>query len=130
MAKAEWGTKRLCQSCGIKFYDFQRSPATCPKCDVEFELAPPPKPRRVRAVSSPPKAIAAAALAAAALAAKAVDDKAVDDEDDVDDAVAPLDDDPDVDEAVTDDKRACARSEEIRRHLVLLHQVTPPKDFA
>jgi uncharacterized protein (TIGR02300 family) len=30
LAKPEWGTKRICQSCGARFYDFGRSPITCP----------------------------------------------------------------------------------------------------
>jgi uncharacterized protein (TIGR02300 family) len=37
----EWGTKRACRSCAAKFYDMQRSPAVCPKCQTEFvEVAP------------------------------------------------------------------------------------------
>ena len=35
MAKPEWGTKRICQSCGARFYDFGRSPITCPACGAE-----------------------------------------------------------------------------------------------
>ena len=37
MAKAEWGLKRTCQSCGARFYDLQRSPITCPKCEAEYD---------------------------------------------------------------------------------------------
>ncbi|MBL8669609.1 MAG: TIGR02300 family protein [Alphaproteobacteria bacterium] len=37
MAKAEWGVKRICLSCGARFYDLQRSPITCPKCSSEFQ---------------------------------------------------------------------------------------------
>lgn len=37
MAKAEWGLKRTCQSCGAKFYDMNRSPITCPKCGANFD---------------------------------------------------------------------------------------------
>ena len=32
MAKKKLGSKHACEGCGIKFYDFGRSPATCPKC--------------------------------------------------------------------------------------------------
>jgi uncharacterized protein (TIGR02300 family) len=32
MTKPELGTKRLCASCGVKFYDLLQSPITCPKC--------------------------------------------------------------------------------------------------
>lgn len=36
MAKPELGTKRLCQSCGAKFYDLQKDPIICPKCSTVF----------------------------------------------------------------------------------------------
>ena len=38
MAKPEWGTKRICQSCGARFYDFGRSPIVCPACSAVFDL--------------------------------------------------------------------------------------------
>ena len=37
MAKPEWGKKRICPSCGLKYYDLNKSPITCPKCKVEFD---------------------------------------------------------------------------------------------
>ncbi len=37
MAKAEWGLKRTCQSCGARFYDLSKSPISCPKCDAEYD---------------------------------------------------------------------------------------------
>ena len=37
MAKAELGTKRVCLSCNMRFYDFDRSPIICPGCGVEFD---------------------------------------------------------------------------------------------
>lgn len=40
MAKPELGTKRLCASCGAKFYDLNHDPITCPKCGVVYEVAP------------------------------------------------------------------------------------------
>jgi uncharacterized protein (TIGR02300 family) len=45
MAKPELGTKRLCVSCGARFYDLTKQPAVCPKCGTE---QPPeqPRPRR------------------------------------------------------------------------------------
>jgi uncharacterized protein (TIGR02300 family) len=35
--KAARGTKRVCQSCGSKFYDLNRTPITCPICQVVFQ---------------------------------------------------------------------------------------------
>jgi len=37
VAKPELGTKRLCPSCGAKYYDLMRDPITCPKCGTIFE---------------------------------------------------------------------------------------------
>jgi uncharacterized protein (TIGR02300 family) len=45
MAKPELGTKRICVSCGARFYDLGRQPAVCPKCDTE-QPADQPRPRR------------------------------------------------------------------------------------
>lgn len=48
MAKPEWGTKRQCQACGAKYYDFGRSPITCPACGVAFDPEAILKARRPR----------------------------------------------------------------------------------
>ncbi len=37
MAKAEWGSKRICPSCGARYYDLQREPVICPKCATPFD---------------------------------------------------------------------------------------------
>ena len=39
MAKPELGTKRLCGSCGAKFYDLNKDPIVCPKCSSVVALA-------------------------------------------------------------------------------------------
>ena len=39
MAKPELGTKRLCGSCGAKFYDLNKDPIVCPKCHTVMALA-------------------------------------------------------------------------------------------
>lgn len=36
MPKEEWGTKRMCPHCGVRFYDLQNDPMTCPACGAEF----------------------------------------------------------------------------------------------
>jgi uncharacterized protein (TIGR02300 family) len=35
--KAARGTKRVCQSCGNKFYDLNRDPIVCPICQAVFQ---------------------------------------------------------------------------------------------
>ena len=37
MAKPEWGTKRICPSCGARYYDLLRDPVICPKCSTPFD---------------------------------------------------------------------------------------------
>ena len=37
MSNPEWGIKRVCPSCSIKYYDFNKSPIVCPKCEFEFD---------------------------------------------------------------------------------------------
>ncbi len=41
MAKPELGTKRVCVSCGARFYDLTKVPAVCPKCGTEQPLDQP-----------------------------------------------------------------------------------------
>lgn len=48
MAKPEWGTKRSCDSCGAKFYDFHRDPIICPKCGTKVTLTTATRPKRSR----------------------------------------------------------------------------------
>jgi uncharacterized protein (TIGR02300 family) len=37
LAKPEWGTKRICPSCGARYYDLLRDPVICPKCSTPFD---------------------------------------------------------------------------------------------
>lgn len=41
MAKPGLGTKRLCPHCGAKFYDLDKDPIVCPKCDSVVEVMMP-----------------------------------------------------------------------------------------
>jgi len=38
LAKPELGEKRICPSCGTKYYDLNRDPIICPKCAAPFEI--------------------------------------------------------------------------------------------
>lgn len=53
LSKPEWGTKRLCRSCGCRFYDLRRTPVVCPRCDATFEIDAGAKPRRPAAPRGP-----------------------------------------------------------------------------
>lgn len=99
MPKEEWGVKRICPSCAVRFYDLQRDPMTCPSCDAEFSLesltAPKGRAARAEKAKSP----------VAEPAAPVVDDaeEVVLDDDDTDAVPAAgddlLDDDEDDDTA-------------------------------
>ena len=79
MVKANWGTKRTCQSCSARFYDLNKGPIKCPKCGREHDREDFVKVRRTRgsaAATAAAAAAAAATLAAAKLAAKKKSDEA------------------------------------------------------
>ena len=46
MANPELGTKRLCASCGAKFYDLNKDPIHCPKCGAVYEVVVATRPAR------------------------------------------------------------------------------------
>jgi len=52
MSKPEWGIKRVCPSCGIKYYDFNKNPIICPKCQFEFDPDLLLKSRKGRSIAS------------------------------------------------------------------------------
>ena len=52
MAKQDLGKKRRCASCGMKFYDFNKTKITCPSCQAPFDPDQLLKSRRGRAAKS------------------------------------------------------------------------------
>src|ERR1700676_649351 len=60
LIKPDLGTKRVCPSCGVRFYDLQKRPIECPKCAFAFEPEMLLKQRRTR-VPEPVKAVVAEA---------------------------------------------------------------------
>ena len=59
MANPEWGMKRVCQSCDIRFYDLLRDPIICPSCGTKFDPESVLRSRRNRAAASTSAAAAA-----------------------------------------------------------------------
>ena len=49
MSKPARGTKRVCPSCGARFYDLSRTPIICPVCQAVYQVTPPPSRRSERA---------------------------------------------------------------------------------
>ena len=88
MAKADLGTKRACLACGMRFYDFSRSPIICPGCGAEFDPEIIIKSRKGRpATKTTPLDDV-----------DATDDDHIDDDDaDLNDAVVDDNDDDDID---------------------------------
>jgi uncharacterized protein (TIGR02300 family) len=52
VAKPDFGTKRLCAGCGAKFYDLNKNPIVCPKCETVF-VVPVVRPRAESARAAP-----------------------------------------------------------------------------
>jgi uncharacterized protein (TIGR02300 family) len=48
VAKPEWGSKRICPSCGTRYYDLLRDPVICPKCSTPYDPEAFLKSRRAR----------------------------------------------------------------------------------
>jgi uncharacterized protein (TIGR02300 family) len=52
VAKPNLGFKRVCGSCGTKFYDFGRSPIVCPKCGTVYVVAASSRAQRPEPVAA------------------------------------------------------------------------------
>lgn len=57
MAKPEWGTKQQCRKCGARFYDLNRTPVACPKCQAELEAEEKSRPSPKRPGAKPPEKV-------------------------------------------------------------------------
>src|SRR5580704_4509577 len=58
LAKPEWGTKRICPSCGTRYYDLLREQVICPKCSTPYDPEAFLKARRSRPVAPVEKELA------------------------------------------------------------------------
>ena len=56
MAHSDLGTKRQCPSCSSRFYDLNKRPISCPKCQYAFEPEVLLKSRKPRAAEKPKEA--------------------------------------------------------------------------
>ena len=88
MAKADLGIKRVCLACGMRFYDFSRSPIICPGCSAEFDPENIIKSRKGRP----------AAKTAARQDSDVADDDQIEDDDKAVELVADVVDDNDDDD--------------------------------
>ena len=49
MSKPARGSKRVCRSCGTRFYDLGRTPIVCPSCQAVYQVTQPTSRRGERA---------------------------------------------------------------------------------
>jgi len=59
VAKPEWGQKRTCSGCGLRFYDLIRDPITCPNCGEAVDPSAFSKTRRSRTAPAKPVVVTA-----------------------------------------------------------------------
>jgi len=72
-----WGLKRTCQSCGTRFYDLEKSPIICPKCQAEFDPEAIMKTKRTKAPPPPPRPVPTPAPAEAAEELEPIEEEVV-----------------------------------------------------
>lgn len=115
MAKPEWGTKRICQSCGARFYDFGRSPITCPACGAVFDLEILNRARRARPAARAVAATTGEAVADETELEPGVETEEVDDEAalEEDDAAIGGDEDGEEDESLIEDVSELGEDEDM-----------------
>lgn len=96
VTKPDLGLKRDCPSCGIRYYDLNKSPAICPKCGASAVV-----PAKTKAAPAPVVAAVAAPVKDPVAATADPDAKSDDDDaEDFDAADDPLIDDDDDDDDV------------------------------
>lgn len=102
MSKAELGTKRVCGSCGAKFYDLLKAQIVCPKCATVFVVpeATPVKPRRAAQYMPPKNVVKAPVVEAESVVPAGAEEETEGAEGKIDDAVLIVADEHDEDEDV------------------------------
>lgn len=96
MAKPELGVKRICLSCGAKFYDLENDPILCPACGAEFDPESAMKLKRGRTPANDDKPAKEAKKEKPAEEEDDLDVDLDDDDEDILEDTSDLDDDDDV----------------------------------
>ena len=74
MVKAEWGTKRSCPKCGVRFYDLgKEDPVVCVACGVAWDPEPVLKSKQPMPFDAPKKEVEKEETDDADLAAEELD---------------------------------------------------------
>ena len=118
MAKAEWGSKRVCQTCGSRFYDLGRTPIVCPNCGAVFDLEVLTRTRRARpasraAAAAPVEDDQAGKPASGEAELEDAEEKTGEDEDEASEEPAAEEDDDDEDEALIEDASELGEDDDV-----------------
>jgi uncharacterized protein (TIGR02300 family) len=108
VAKPEWGTKRICPSCGARYYDLLRKPVICPKCATPFDPEAFLKSRRARPAAPIEKELEP--VGAAELDAETETDEA--DEAEAEEEAVPLEETEEEDEELLEDASELGEDED------------------
>ena len=110
MAKPEWGTKRICPSCGTRYYDLMREQVICPRCSTPFDAEAFLKARRSRPAAPVEKEVAP--VGTDELDAEVETDEVEEVEDEEEGAVAIADGDEEDDEELMEDASELGEDED------------------
>ena len=110
VAKPDWGTKRMCLSCGARFYDLNHRPIVCPACEAEFSEEDFIRGRRGRSAPTD----TAVAPVAKKVVAKTVEDAAAlaDEDEEFPDVEVEVDENEEEDESVIEDASELGEDED------------------
>ena len=109
MAKPEWGTKRICPSCGTRYYDLMREQVICPKCSTPFDPEAFLKARRSRPALPAERELEP--VGTEELDAD-VETEEIDDTEDEDEDAVPLEDSEEEDEELIEDASELGEDED------------------
>ena len=110
MAKPEWGTKRICPSCGTRYYDLMREQVICPRCSTPFDAEAFLKARRSRPAAPVEKEVAP--VGTDELDAEVETEEVEEVEDEEDEAVPIADGDEEEDEELMEDASELGEDED------------------
>ena len=108
MAKPEWGTKRICPSCGTRYYDMQHDPIVCPKCSTPFDPEAFLRARRARPAAPVEKELQPVGVEELETDSEAEDIEAVEEEEEA----VPLEEGEEEDEELIEDASELGEDED------------------
>jgi uncharacterized protein (TIGR02300 family) len=112
VAKPEWGTKRICPSCGTRYYDMQHDPIVCPKCQTPFDPEALLRARRSRPVAPVERELEPVAAEDIDPEIEAEQPEAIEEEEEEDEAAVPLAETEEEEEEIIEDASELGEDED------------------